>query len=85
MIQNKGLSVNYKVKLKGFTFSLEPVVYFRVCRWRATHDKLEDIFYVTDVGREICCLEQVKEVYLQYLREYEGECDNLEDEKIGYH
>ena len=40
MIQGKGLSVTYKVKLKSYTFALEPLVYLRMCKWRATHNNL---------------------------------------------
>ena len=71
LIQSKGLSVSYKVKLKSYTFALEPIVYFRVCNWKATHHKLEDIFYVTDIDREIECLDSARNIYSEYLEQYE--------------
>lgn len=40
--------------------ALEPVVYFRVLAWKATHHRLEDIFYITDIEREMLVLERVK-------------------------
>jgi hypothetical protein len=85
LIQSKGLSVSYKVKLKSYTFAIESIVYFRVCRWKATHHKLEDIFYITDIDRELECLASVKEVYLQYFEQYTNIDSNLEDQTIGYH
>jgi hypothetical protein len=85
LIQSKGLPVNYKVKLKAYTYALETVVYFRMCAWKATHHGLEDIFCVTDVDRELTCLEQVRTVYLECLEMYEGIKEDLTDGSLGYH
>ena len=57
----------------------------RMRRWRLTHDRLEDIYYVTDLGKEIKCLQEVKEVYLGYLELYKGINEDLTDENMGYH
>ncbi len=40
MIQEKGLTVNYKVKVKSYTFALEPIIFFRMLAWKVTHHGL---------------------------------------------
>ncbi len=69
-IQAKGLSVNYKFKLKSYTLAIEPIIYFRMCGWKLTHHTLQDIFFITDVGRELNCLNQVKELYMSIFSQY---------------
>jgi hypothetical protein len=39
-VQEKGLPVNYKMKLKGRSFALEPVLLARMSRWKLTHHRL---------------------------------------------
>ena len=85
LIQNKGLSVNYKVKLKSFTFALEPIVFFRMCDWKLTHHTLEDIFFVTDLDKEIKYLSQAKEMYSEYLSYYKNVDYDLTDNSLNYH
>ena len=85
IVQNKGLSINYKVKLKSYAFAIEPIVYFRVCNWKVTHHSLEDIFFLTDLDRELSCLEKVREVYSVYLQKYESLDLNLSDPSLSYH
>lgn len=70
MVQVKGLPINYKVKLKGYTLALEPIIYFRMLSWKATHHKLEDIFFITDLERELEVLAKVKEAYSIEMKEY---------------
>jgi hypothetical protein len=39
-VQEKGLPVNCKMKLKGYTFALEPIVLVRMRKWKLTHHSL---------------------------------------------
>lgn len=66
-VQEKGLSINYKMKLKGHTFAMEPIVLLRMTRWKLTHHSIHHIFCITDIDVELILLDKLKELYHQAL------------------
>ena len=56
-----------------------------MCEWKLTHHTLEDIFFVTDIGKEISCLNKVKDAYLKSQILYRDMNGDLTDPSINYH
>lgn len=50
-----------------------------MCEWKLTHHTLEDIFFVTDIDREIRCLNKSKDNYLEYQNLYKNINGDLTD------
>jgi len=48
-IQEKGLSVNFKIKCKSYTVAMEPILLMRATKWKLTHHKVENIFFATEI------------------------------------
>lgn len=48
-IQEKGLSVNYKIKCKSYAVAMEPILLMRATKWKLTHHKVENIFFATEI------------------------------------
>jgi hypothetical protein len=84
-VQEKGLPVNYKMKLKGHTFAMEPIILLRMTAWKLTHHSIHHIFCITDINAELTLLEKLTKIYQKALEQYAKIPDDLTDPALTYH
>ena len=84
-VKELGLSLRRKFRINHTRLNLELIMFHRLLDWSLYSIRsLNEIFYVTNINRELSILKSIKETFANKLKNIEGD-DDLTDPTLNYH